>query len=342
MHGDKKLPVGDLICPEEGCRAELVAVEVKKTGTRFLRNRPGSSDCGHAFGRGQGGGPPSAEHRWLQQRLAMLCGDLGYRAIQEHYESRADVWVESSPPLAIEIQRWATAFARRSEAREALGAKVLWLFPESASSEKVGQELFRQPAARLRVLERDSWRQGATPWEPGYSGRVLLYVGATVMRPDYDRRTLVSAGNYDARDFLREVLKGERRWYGPDDIGYEFKSGWARPDDVERLRAVRHCAAKLGVPVPATTVTASPQPAAIGRQSSESVEQAAEMMSAPLRLASRGPKAHDHHQSPEAEISDTRAGATREAHPPTTPTSSAPARRGWLQHFWIWLTRVKE
>ncbi len=234
----KDLPVGDLICPKPGCRAELVPVE-RKTGTRFLRNRPGTLDCGHAFARGEGGGPPSPEHRWFQQRLAMLCDDLGYDAIQEHYESRADVWVASAPPLAIEVQRVNTNFSDRSVARRTHGANVLWLLPESASSPKAGKELFRQPAARIRVMKRENRSEEAKPWEPGHTGQVLLWVGATVMRPSEDGLALVSAGNYDAKAFLREVLSGARRWYGPNEPEFRFGSGWAMPADVEAVREQR-------------------------------------------------------------------------------------------------------
>lgn len=99
----------------------------------------------------------------------MLCDDLGYEAMQEH--AYADVWVKNTPPLAIEVQRWATNFAVRFAARQAMGANVLWLLPESASSKKAGQDLFRHPAARLRVLRRGSRTEEAKPWEPGHSGR---------------------------------------------------------------------------------------------------------------------------------------------------------------------------
>ena len=258
----RALPVGDLICPEPECRAELTTVE-RQTGTRFLRNRKGTSDCGHAFGRGQGGGPPSAEHRWFQQRLAMLCDILGYDAIQEHLH--ADVWVASTPQLAIEVQRWATDIPGRSAARQAKGANVLWLLPESAKSQKLGTELFRQPAARIRVFHRDDRTKEARPWEPGHSGPVLLSVGATVMRLSPDGRSLVSAGSYDAKKFLREVLEGERRWYGPREPGFKFGAGWALTSEVERLRARRAAQqpARVLPPVaraehPAATVNATP------------------------------------------------------------------------------------
>lgn len=341
MHGDSKLPVGDLICPATGCRAELVAVENGKTGTRFLRNRPGTSDCGHAFGRARGGGPPSAEHRWLQRRLAMLCDDLGYESIQEHYESRADVWVASTPPLAIEIQRWPTAFTDRSAARQSIGARVLWLLPETASSKKAGRELFQQPAARIRVLKRGSRTEEATPWKPGHSGRVLLWVGATVMRPAPDDLTLTSAGNYDAKTFLREVLEGERQWYGPHETGFAFGAGWARLEDVQQMKAARQRAASGNAPAPATVTVQIPPPTAIKPPAGESPTQPPERTStataAPEIL---GGEHVDHHQGPGATVPTPRANAAPEVVSPAGPQPEAPAaRRGWIQRLRTWLTR---
>lgn len=233
----RQLPTGDLICPAEGCRSPLGPVE--RGQTRFLRNlRDG--DCGHNFGPPSGrGGPPSAEHRWFQNRLSYLCGSLGYESIQEDFQTRADVLVHSEPPLAIEVQRWPTDFKTRTAARRRSGAHTLWLLPESAKGAKTGKELFRQPAARVRVSTRGDKRVSATPWEPGHSGPVLLWVGATVMRLDSDELKLESAGSYDARLFLREVLAGERRWYGPNAREFPFGSGWARPEDVRKVRGRR-------------------------------------------------------------------------------------------------------
>lgn len=338
MHGDKKLPVGDLICPARGCRAELIAVE-RKNGTRFLRNRKGTSDCGHAFGRAQSGGPPSAEHRWLQQRLAMLCDTLGYGAVQEHYESRADVWVESTPPLAIEIQRWPTAFAGRTEARRSLGAEVLWLLPETASSQKAGQEMFRRSAARIRVMKRDDRSQEARPWEPEHSGEVRLWVGATVMKPSPDGLTLVSAGNYDARDFLREVIKGERRWYGPNESGFKFGSGWARPDEVEQMQRARRndLVTRARAITPAVQGASPPTenaclPADLGDPETEN------RTTDPI---SRGadPIQREDHEAPAA-ISPATLDELElepEVDGPRGRFQVAPIRGGWFQRFKAWL-----
>ncbi|GEB46553.1 hypothetical protein MTE01_24980 [Microbacterium testaceum] len=251
---------GDLICPKPGCRAELVKVQ-RSNGTRFLRNRPGTVDCGHAFGRVSRGGPPSAEHTWLQQRLAMLCADLGYAAFPEY--AHADVWVDGPRPHAIEVQRWTTDFAARTSARRHAGADVIWLLPESATSPQLKRALFRQPAARLRVFQAPGRSVEARPWEPGHTGRVRLWVGATVMRMADDGRSLTSAGNYDAREFLREVLSGERLWYGPNAVGFAYGSGWARVEDVAAVRAVHRRPARPRVqtePAAAATTGSPPSP----------------------------------------------------------------------------------
>lgn len=357
----KNLPVGDLICPKPGCRAELVPVE-RKTGTRFLRNRPGTLDCGHAFARGQGGGPPSPEHRWLQQRLAMLCADLGYDAIQEHYASRADVWVESAPPLAIEVQRVNTNFSDRSVARRTHGANVLWLLPESASSPKAGEELFHQPAARIRVMKRGNRSEEAKPWEPGHTGQVLLWVGATVMHPSEDGLALVSAGNYDAKDFLREVLSGARRWYGPNEPEFRFGSGWAIPADVESVREQRAAVQRTREAVArqareaaeskaierareaaerefeATQAairagdearpTEAPRVAPVDKGSGPPVER--ERGAAPVPAAG-APSAHDNALRPVAT-----AGSTLPSSPDATPRPIL--RRSWLHRLRAWWT----
>lgn len=327
----RDLPVGDLICPKSGCRAELVPVE-RQAGTRFLRNRPGTSDCGHAFARGQGGGPPSPEHRWLQQRLVMLCDDLGYEAMQEH--AYADVWVKHTPPLAIEVQRWATNFAVRSAARQAMGANVLWLLPESASSKKAGEDLFRHPAARLRVLRRGSRTEEAKPWEPGHSGRVVLWIGATVMRPSQDGRSLVSAGNYDARAFLREVLNGERRWYGPNEPGFKFGAGWAKPTDVKRMRTLR-AEHHRDAPPSLSVTSPSPGPAASLPVVSSDVpapRPEAEAV-ALLPAVDSGAPASAVPKLPHL------TSATEQRNPFLPTPVPPPTRRPWLRRLRAWLTK---
>jgi hypothetical protein len=327
----RDLPVGDLICPKRGCRAELVPVGLK-TGTRFLRNRPGTSDYGHAFARGQGGGPPSREHRWLQQRLVMLCDDLEYEAMQEH--AYADVWVKSTPPLAIEVQRWATDFTGRSAARQAMGANVLWLLPESASSKRAGQDLFRHPAARLRVLKRDSRTEEARPWESGHSGRVILWIGATVMRPSQDGLSLVSAGNYDARAFLQEVLNGKRRWYGPNEPGFKFGAGWAKNVDVEQMRT-RRAEHQRHRDTPPPLVITSPAPASVASPPVEDIDPPTRGPAAEaIALVSTVGPGIPVHPNPVPPLS----AALERGNPFLLHTVPPATRRPWLQRISAWLT----
>lgn len=234
----RNLPIGDLICPADGCRAELVTVE-RQNGTRFLRNRRGTSDCGHAFGRSRGGGPMSLEHRWFQQRIARICASLGYEVVQEHFDSSADVWVESNPPLAIEIQRWPTNFVKRNRARVATGARVIWLFPESGSSPKMSRALFNNPAARIRVIGMDGSWDVAPPWTQGASTAVKLCVGATVVGTvnQANKQRLESVGNYDAKRFFGELLNGDRRWFGPNVRQIKYGAGWALNTEMEMIQA---------------------------------------------------------------------------------------------------------
>lgn len=89
------------------------------------------------------------------------------------------------------------------------------------------------------------------------------------MRPNPDGRTLTSAGNYDAKNFLREVLEGERQWYGPDETGFAFGSGWARPEDVKQVQAAHRRATSPSVPAPATAVVQSPAPTEISTPTDE-------------------------------------------------------------------------
>ncbi|GED05155.1 hypothetical protein AUR04nite_06870 [Glutamicibacter uratoxydans] len=180
----------------------------------------------------------TAEHLWFQNAISGLCAELGYEAIQEDYESRADILVQSSPPVAVEIQRVSTDFNKRTLTRQNLGMNVLWLIPETAkNSRSINHALFNQPAARIRVFNKNDRTTEVKPWLPDYSGSYDLLIGATVMKIGSDGQLLVSTGNYSARQFLREVLSGERKWFGPNEKYFKFGSGWARPEDVEQVRA---------------------------------------------------------------------------------------------------------
>lgn len=227
---------GMLICPEPGCRAPLTTVQ-RENGTRFLRSKP-SNPCDHSFVRPDGGGGPmSAEHRWLQGRLARVCESLGYRAITEHAESNSDVYIPGAE-LAVEVQRWSTQFERRTAHRRRLGLKVVWMIPESAKGKGVGRALFRLPAVRLAVRHRDDRRQPLEPWKhPAQDKDAILVLYGTVARPDAQTGVL-RIGMYDAAQFLAEVLRDQRQWYPPGTPGlpHRDRGAWARAADLERAR----------------------------------------------------------------------------------------------------------
>ena len=234
MHGKDRLPTGTLICCEPGCRAELVAVQLKN-GTRFLRNRP-SQNCGHTSVVGCGGGPHTPEHRWIQRRLRNLLSSLNVEVTLEH--KYADLWVHTDPPIAVEVQRVPTNIGKRSKSRKKHGASTIWLLTESAVDPKLNRDLFRYPAARIRVIDEDR-RTAVKPWStPESSKRARLKVGATVLRLDENGMAFESEGNYDAKKFFQEVFDGRRRWVGRDCEETNHFSGWVRTQDLNYVRTI--------------------------------------------------------------------------------------------------------
>jgi len=143
MHGTKRR----LVCFQPGCEQELVAVQ--REGTRFLRCKTGGS-CTHirpgtrhvgflpqGMGTQEAGGAPmSAEHRWMQQRLHYLVRHFTHPAtgvkfapILEDPLTRADVYVPEVA-MALEVQRWDTKFAERTQQRAAKGVQsTVWFLP---------------------------------------------------------------------------------------------------------------------------------------------------------------------------------------------------------------------
>lgn len=123
----------------------------------------------------------------------------------------ADLWVHTDPPIAVEVQRVPTNIGKRSKSRKKHGASTIWLLTESAVDPKLNRDLFRYPAARIRVIDEDR-RTAVKPWStPGSSKRARLKVGATVLRLDENGLAFESEGNYDAKKFFQEVFDGRRR-----------------------------------------------------------------------------------------------------------------------------------
>jgi hypothetical protein len=90
---------------------------------RFFKYKAGSAGCGHWTAHDDGGGPVSARHRWLQDRLETMARDLGYDVTREHPQTRADVFVHE-PSYCLEVQLRPTSFQGRTKARQAWGAQV--------------------------------------------------------------------------------------------------------------------------------------------------------------------------------------------------------------------------
>lgn len=156
------------------------------------------------------------------------------------------------------------------------------------------------------------------------------------MRRSTDGLTLVSAGNYDAREFLRELLEGERRWYGPNEPGFKFGSGWARPDDVEQVRAARHRAAASRLPGPLPTVVAIPPAAGTAPSVREPALDDQEHGVTPVAPEAPRREDADRHQISDATAKDAPPSAGCDLRPPELPVADVPARRGWLQRLMTW------
>ncbi|WP_157085715.1 hypothetical protein [Devriesea agamarum] len=269
----------------------------------------------------------------------MLCRDIGYRAILEHHESRADVWVESIPPLAIEIQRWKTNFKDREEKRKELGAQVLWLIPEDADKE-AGQQLFRHPAARIRVSERENRRKEARPWVPGYSGRVLLWIGATVMKPSADNRKLISGGNYDARKFLREVIEQRRRWVGPNAHYISGGAGWVLEEDLVKVQGAQIADYRNQVAPTAKTPSIQTSEFPPARATPGTIDQpvASELQMAERRVVEPEPETLEAPLHQPCTIAETLPGPAY----PGASSNEPPTRKGYFLRLKDWLNRMIE
>ena len=211
------LPSGSLVCPDPACRSPFQVPQENSQGTRFLKDRQGSK-CAHVFAQPEkGGGPVSAEHRWVQARIAKICDALGYRAIPEHYPSYADVYLPDLD-FAIEYQRWKTDVSKRDAARRSVGAKhVLWLFPPYVNDKKSCGFLFGSSCARIEVVDMHT-RRPVEPWKyPEQSRTARLYIYGTVARSVEGEG--LRTGRHDAMTFLGEVLSGDRLWYKPGTRG---------------------------------------------------------------------------------------------------------------------------
>lgn len=247
----RALPAGSLTCPSPGCSTLFGRPIQNARGTRFLRDMPGSS-CGHdPYARSDlgGGGLMSAEHLWLEGRVARVCEVAGQVAITEHYATHADVYVPGRQ-LAIEVQRWSTDYQRRTRARQRAGASVLWLLPEDGgapNARSTTRALFELPAARLRVHRRGNRQELLQPWlHPDQRREARLTVFGTVGR--LNRQTMkLESRMHDLAAFLDEIFSGRRHWYPPGTAGLPSASGgcWVLTADLDTTRA-HHSATRPG------------------------------------------------------------------------------------------------
>ncbi len=210
-------PASKLVCPRSGCSMRFTKPRTNDGGTRWLSQWPGET-CDHAMPRPAGacggGGLMSAQHRWLEARLARVCEVLGYEAIPEHYPTFADVFV-TEPEYCLEVQQWSTEFTARTKARTDKGAKVLWLLTDDATSRKATEALFTLPAVRLKVVAKNDWSRQLSPWDDSReNAEARLIVWGTVATHRFPTGGFRTAPMGAAR-FLKETFEGNRVWVPP-------------------------------------------------------------------------------------------------------------------------------
>jgi len=241
----------ELVCPQLGCSVPIEPVDMQ--GTRFLRNKRGWKDaCDHwqetTTDAEPGGGPMSPRHVWHRDRLVRICESLGMEAIPEHPPTHADVYIPITQ-YALEIQLRDTDFIGRIQARASRGANTLWLLPPDISGKAVEDALFRLPSARLNVYDArvPPRARGNHPFAPWNDSKQLnrharLEVYATVYVA-CDEAPYLRRRKMDCRQFLREVLAGQRVWVPENTDGVPTKkrgrgrvAGWVKPDEVQNAR----------------------------------------------------------------------------------------------------------
>jgi hypothetical protein len=242
----RRRPRVALECPER-CGVELVSVEnpAYLYAPRFFRVKPPRPACDHWEPPPGHGGPEGPQHDWLKNKLAEIARSLGYTAVVEHWRTRADVYVESSPPFCLEIQLRSTSFDTRTRARENHGAKVCWLIRDSLNTPSANEALTRAQAVRFQVI--DGSRRVAQPWCDSASSvvsgtlRVMVFgtIAAAPRPQDLLRRGEAwfrMDGYLDAQQFLDEILSGRRRPYSGPGLGLR-RAVWALDTDVADYRA---------------------------------------------------------------------------------------------------------
>jgi hypothetical protein len=267
----RREPRVPLECPER-CGVELISVENRsyQYTPRFFRIKPPRPPCDHWEPLPGHGGPEGAQHNWLKNEIAEIVRDLGYGAIVEHWPTRADVYVESSPLFCLEIQLRSTTFAARTQVRESRGARACWLIRDGLNAPSANEALARAQAVRFRVV--DNSRRVTQPWrdppESVLADRSHIEVfSAIVTRPrDNDRLKpgepwFRTGGYMDAWQFLDEILSGRRRPYDGRELGLR-QAAWALDADVADYRAFSEemAARRASRPVPRQVQAPAPRP----------------------------------------------------------------------------------
>jgi hypothetical protein len=239
----RRQPRVALECPER-CGVELISVEnpAYLYTPRFFRIKPPRPPCDHWEPPPGHGGREGAQHDWLKNKFAEIVRDLGYRAVVEHWPTRADVYVESSPPFCLEIQLRSTSFHGRTQARENRGARVCWLIRDSLNTPSANEALARAQAVRFRVV--DDSRRLVQPWcdSPGnvmaYSPHIEVFMAIAAPPRDWlkpGEPWFRTDGYMNARQFLDEILSGRRRPYDGPELGLR-QAAWALDTDVADFR----------------------------------------------------------------------------------------------------------
>jgi len=264
----------ELICPEAGCGVQLFPrpKSAKSAVARHLwlgtQQRDG---CDHWTG-GSDGGPMTPRHLWVQTRLLEMCRELGFSAVAEDHHTRADVLV-AAPATALEVQLRPTAFVDRTQSRRDKGVDTVWFIASDVSRKNpsVRTAVATLPTVYFEVRDRrfHASRSGFSPWDDP-SGDLSQHAEIKVFGTVFDLSATASTptlthGGMSAREFLREVLSGERRWMEPGRPGMPIiqqgrnRPGWVRPPDLAAVSLTDH---KKRTPAPA----AEPEVPAVPRQ----------------------------------------------------------------------------
>lgn len=217
-----------------------------RTAVRFLGSRATGRATRSSWQRASG--------------ITRICEVLGYEAIPEHYETRADVWVPEAR-LAIEVQRWATDYRKRTQNLAGKGADVLWLMPEEGEQPYAPPTIdavYNLPSARLKVHARGDRDTLLAPWiNDADQAKAVLSVFGTSARLARERDRL-HTGYTDFKRFLHEILTDRRHWYPPrtPNLPYAWKGAWILDDDLEHLRQQQ----QQRRPAPTPPIETPPEP----------------------------------------------------------------------------------